>query len=209
MIEEGSIKYTPNLPLNNTNLKNILQEKFKVKVEVENDANCVALSEVRFGCKKKNFIVFTLGTGIGGGIIINGELYNGFTGNGFAGEFGHIIINNGKEFENLAAGKVIKKLSKKFYGKELMVSELVRIKSNYSKKILKEIGIYFGQGIGSLINVFDPEVVILSGGFKEAGKPFLDIIKRETRKYIILPRKTKIEWTSLEHPGILGASLLV
>ena len=61
---------------------------------VENDANCVALSEARLGCKKKNFIVLTIGTGIGGGVIIDGRLY---IGQGYAAELGHVVIKEGKE----------------------------------------------------------------------------------------------------------------
>jgi hypothetical protein len=60
-----------------------------------------------------------------------------------------------------------------------------------------------------LINVFDPEVVILMGGAREAGQPFLDMIRKYTQKYVILPTIPDIKWSKLAHPGILGASLLV
>lgn len=150
----------------------------------------------------------TLGTGIGGGIIINGKLYKG---EGYAGELGHIILDRGIDFENLAGGKRLKKLTKKEFGKELLVNDLIKIQNKDSKarKILNEISMYLGQGIASLINIFDPEVVILSGGVKETGPVFLNMIKKQAKKYTILPKTTEIKWTSLKHPGILGASLLV
>ena len=72
-LKNGVIKNTPNLPLKNFNLQKYLHDKLKKKVVVENDARCVALSELVYGVKKKNFIVLTLGTGVGGGIIVDGK----------------------------------------------------------------------------------------------------------------------------------------
>jgi len=189
-LENGIIKNPPNLSLKNFNLKKFLQNKFKKRVEIENDANCVALAEAKFGCKKKNFIILTLGTGVGGGVIINGELY---TGNGMGGELGQIILDNGKSMESLwkQKRKLVKDLLKK------------------DKKTLEKISKYLGQGIASLINIFDPEVVILMGGAREAGQVFLNMIKKHTKKHVLLPRVPDIKWSKLKHPGILGASLLV
>lgn len=203
-LKQGIIKNPPNLPLKNFNLKKFLQDKFKKRVEIGNDANCVALAEAKFGCKKKNFIVLTLGTGIGGGIIVNNNLYDG---EGYGGELGHIILNEGRDLENL--WKNSRELSYKYFGKVLLVKDLLAMKDKNAKKILQQTSIYLGQGIASLINIFDPEIVILSGGIKETGKAFLEIVKKQTQKYSILPKKTQISWTKLKHPGILGASLLV
>ncbi len=203
-LENGIIKNPPNLPLQNFNLKEKIKKVFNKKTEVENDANCVALAEAKLGCKKKNFIVLTLGTGIGGGIIINGELYRG---EGYGGELGHIILDNKRDFENL--WKDHRKLSKKYFGRTLTIKDLLKRKDRKARRIAEKASVCLGQGIASLINIFDPEVVILSGGVKETGSKFLDMIKKEAKKYIIIPRAPKIEWTKLEHPGILGASLLV
>jgi predicted NBD/HSP70 family sugar kinase len=206
--ETGIIKNPPNYCLQNYNLKRILEKKFRTKVKIENDANCVALAELILGAgkNKKNFIVLTLGTGIGGGIIINKKMYNG---NGYAGELGHIVIDNGKYFEDLASWKKIKLLTKKEFGKEIWVSELIKLKNKKSKKILQEMIKYLGQGIGSIINIFDPEIVILSGGMRHSGKKFLDSIKKETTKYVLFRKKLKIQWSKLKHPGISGAALLM
>ena len=84
-LENGIIKNPPNLPLRNFNLKKELEKRFHKKVVIENDVHCVALAEAKLGCKKKNFVVLAFGTGIGGGIIIEGKLY---TGQGYAGELG-------------------------------------------------------------------------------------------------------------------------
>tara|TARA_Y100000310_G_scaffold344591_1_gene458183 strand:- start:10424 stop:11245 length:822 start_codon:yes stop_codon:yes gene_type:complete len=205
-LKDGIIKNPPNLPLQNYNLKKEIQKKFKKRVEVENDASCVALAESKLGCKRNNFIILTLGTGIGGGIIINNELY---LGQGYAGEFGHIILNNGEYFENLAAWKKIKKITKQKLGKETLIQDLIKSKNPKAKKILNEITMYLGQGIASLANAFDPEIVIISGGVRETGLPFLNMIKKQAQKYNSLPKKVPISWTKLDHPGVLGASLLV
>lgn len=203
-LKNGIIKNPPNLPLQNYNLKKELLKKFKKKVEIENDASCVALAEAKFGCKKKNFFVLTLGTGIGGGIIINGKLYKG---EGYAGELGHIILNNERDFEDLWKDR--RRLSKKYFSQILLIKDLLKIKDKRARKILNETSNYLGQGIASLINIFDPEVVILSGGIRETGDKFLNMIKKQINKYTILPKKTFIRWTKLKHSGILGASLLI
>ena len=179
VIENNVIKNSPNLPLKNVNLKKYLQPKFKKRLKIENDANCAALAEAKFGIKKKNFIVLTLGTGIGGGIIINKELYKGKSG---AGEFGEIIINKGKGLE--------------YHYKK-------------SKKNKEKLADILGRGIASLISVLDPEEIVLTGGLKrDVGLNFLNNIKKETGKYILQNRIPKIMWSKIKHPSLIGASLL-
>lgn len=202
----GVIKNPPNLPLKNYNIRAELKKRFKVRVEVGNDAHSVALAEAKFGVKKKNFIILTLGTGVGGGIIIDGKLYEG---QGFGGEMGHIILDDGKSFEKLVGWKYTKELTKKSFGKELLISDLIKMNNSKSREILHKITTHIGQGIGSLINVFDPEVVVLAGGVRETGSSYLNMIKKEARKYSVLPKETPIQWSKLDHPGTLGASLLI
>lgn len=191
-LANGIIKNPPNLPFRNFDLKGFLEKEFKKKVVVENDAKCVAYSESQFGCRKKNFIILTLGTGIGGGIIVNRELFKGS--HGYAGEIGHIILDEGKDFEQL------------WKEKRGNIKELFE---NKDTRKLEKVSEYLGQGIASMINVFDPEIVILMGGAREAGQPFLKMIKKYVKKYVILPQVPDVQWSKLKHPGILGASLLV
>jgi len=200
----GVIKNPPNLPLKNFDLGKALRKKFRTKVVVENDANCVAVAEAKIGCRKKNFIVLTLGTGIGGGIIVNRKLY---TGQGYGGELGHIILEDCKDFETI--WQEDKKLIYKYFKEDLMIKDLIAMNNEKSRKMLNKIADNFGKGIGSLINVFDPEIVILSGGMKETGNRFLNMIKSHAKKYILIPTSTPIQWTRLDHPGILGAALLI
>jgi len=205
-LKGGIIKNPPNLPIRNYNLRKVIQDKFKKKVILEHDAKCTALAELRLGCKKKNFIMIAVGTGIGGGIIFDGKIYKG---TGYGGEIGHIVLDHGEDFETLAASKGLKKLSRESFGKELLVRDLIKMKDPRAEKIIETISTYLGQGIASLINVFDPEMVILGGGMKENGDVFLKRIKKKVREYSALPKETPIKWTKLDHPGTLGASLLI
>jgi len=203
-LKNGVIINSPNLPFKVFDLKTFLKNKFNKRVEVANDADVVALSEATYGVKKKNFIILTLGTGIGGGIIINNKLYHG---QGYAGELGQIIIHNGRNME--AWWQRHRSECKRYFGRELMIKELLKKKDKRAVKILKDVSYYLGQGIASLIHVFDPEVVVLMGGARETGNKFLNMIKKETYQALMIPHKTPIVWSKLKHPGILGASLLV
>lgn len=204
IVKDGIIKGIPNLPLKNYNIKKALRDKFRVPVVVKNDADCVAFAELKLGCKKRNFIVLTLGTGIGGGIIIDGKLYRG---EGYGGELGHIILDRGKDFESLAASRRLRSVTTKVFGKSKLFSELFKIRDVKASKILEEFTDYYGQGIASLVNCFDPEVVILAGGVSECGDKFLRMVRKHSAKYFHFPKRTPIIWSKLKHPGVLGASL--
>ena len=200
VIENGVVKVSPNLPFKNFNLKKFLEKKFNKKIVVENDANCFALAESKYGVKKKNFFILTLGTGIGGGVIIDGKLYKGM---GSGGELGHIILNNKKDFEYLASSQALKRVLK-----TNSVKKFILDKSSKTSKIKKELADYVGQGVASLISVFDPEIVVLGGGMRRLGSGFMKDIKIQTKKYNFLPKTPEIKWSTLENPGLLGASLL-
>jgi len=205
-LKDGVIKNPPNIPLKNYDLKGVIKKKFKVRVEVENDASCVALAEYKLGVKKKNFFVLTLGTGVGGGIIIDGKLYNR---EGLGGELGSIYLTQEKTLQDLVGARAIGEITKEAFGSEMNVGDLVKMKDSKSKKIVEEIANYLGQGIGSLINIFDPEVVVLAGGMRHSGPEFLEMIREKTKKYILLEKKFDIVWSKLEHAGCLGAGLLL
>ncbi|MFH0712064.1 MAG: ROK family protein [archaeon] len=203
-LKDGTIRNPPNLPLRNYNLKKALEDRFGVPAVVKNDADCVAFAELELGHKKKNFILLTLGTGIGGGVIIDGKLYRGC---GYAGELGYIILDDGKYFENLAASKRLQVVTRKIFGEVKLFHELMKMRDVRAKRILGEFMEYYGQGIASLIHCFDPEIVVLAGGVSECGEGFLRMVRKSVLKYNKLPKRTPIVWTKLKHPGVLGASL--
>ncbi len=203
-LKNGVILNPPNLPWRNFNLRAFVQKNFKKKVVVENDAKCVALAEMVYGVRKKNFIIMTLGTGVGGGIIIDGELYKG---RGNAGEIGHMIIDDDKDLET--HWQNYRKISRKYFGRVLTIKELCNSRDRRAKRVLKYVTVHLGQGIANLIDIFDPEVIVLVGGAREAGRSFLGKIKKDAYSYSVVKNKTPIKWSKIKHPGILGASTLI
>jgi len=203
-LKNGVILNPPNLPWKNFNLKKFLEKEFKKKVVVENDAGCVALAEAHFGVKKKNFVILTLGTGVGGGVIIGGELYRG---KGNAGELGHMIIDDGKDLET--HWQNYRKMSLRYFGRVLTVKEFCESRDKRAKRILNYIAVHLAQGIANIIDAFDPEVVVLMGGAREAGRRFIRLIKKDVKRFAIVKEHTPIKWSKLKHPGLMGASTLI
>lgn len=200
--KDGFVKKTPNLPIKNLDLKKFLEKKFEKKVYVENDAKCVALSEMKFESKKKNLLVLTLGTGIGGAIVVDRKIYFG---EGYAGEVGHIMVDEKKDWEGLWRN-VLKKMKKEF-GNEFSIKEVMKTKSKKSRAILEEAYKVLALGIGSLISTLDPEEIILMGGIREAGNEFIAGINKKLRHTTINPKIPPIRWSKISHPGVYGAIL--
>lgn len=170
--EKGCITFADNSIPNytGTNLKEIIEEEFRVPVIVENDAYCVALGEKFFGKgkNKENFIVLTYGTGVGGAIILNSELYKGFQGN--AGEFGSMYIDGqGVYGSTCSTSALVRKAMKNdksiTNGRELI--EKIKQEDVYLTNILEEWLNGVTKGISTLIHILNPQLVILGGGFME------------------------------------------
>ena len=214
----GVVIEPPNLPgWKKVNLKSDLSKKFNVPVFIDNDANCAALGEALFGAGQnaRDFIYITVSTGIGGGIIIDRKLYRGI--NGSAGEFGHMVIEphgfkcgcgNTGCFEAMASGTSIKTRS----GEDAMA---VHIKAQQGDKksleVIKETAHYLGLGIANLVNIFNPELVIVGGGLSNMGELLLKPTREEFDKYaLLLPKKTvRIVRAKLgARSGLLGAIAL-
>lgn len=202
-INSGKVIKAPNLPIQDYDLKKELEKKYKKRVEVGNDAGCFTRAEMILGSKKKNFILITIGTGIGGGIVIDGHEYRG---EGEGAEFGWMWFG-GKQWE--PQWKETKKRISKEFGSGVLVSDLAKKRTLKGKEILEDASEYFGEAIASLITAFDPEVVVLGGGVEESGEYFLDMIRKSVKKYSFFKKDTPIKWTKLKKPGILGASLLI
>ena len=90
----------------------------------------------------------------------------------------------------------------------MTITDLMKMNNKRADEIVEEIALYLGQGIASLGNIFDPEIIVLMGGMREAGNEFLNIVKKHVKKYSIIPRNIPVKWSKIEHPGILGASIL-
>lgn len=196
--EKGIIGDTPNLPLKGVNLKKIISKKFGKKVIMDNDANCFVLGE-SIRLEKKNVSGLTLGTGVGGGIVIDGRLYHG---NGNAGELGHCTIKcDGKKLgfnQGSLESYVSAKAIKRDYGKDP-----IELKD---KNAWKKIGIKLGAGISNLANTFDPDVIVLGGGISNAFSKFKSSMNDEIKKRAAV--KVKVVKGDKDS-GIIGAAGLI
>ncbi|MBL7056478.1 ROK family protein [Candidatus Woesearchaeota archaeon] len=212
--KKGTITKPVNLPFRNVKLKNIIQNKFKVKTFLDNDANCFALAEATFGQGKKyeNVIGITLGTGVGGGLVINKKIFHGRNN---AAELGHITINHkgskskcknhGCIETHIAARGITKLFDKKAEPKQ--VCELAKQGNKKAKKTFEEMGSYLGIGIVNIMYAFDPDIIVLGGKISNAQKIFSKSMNREIKtRYFSKP--CPIKKSKLKEPGVLGAAAL-
>ncbi|MGM0502055.1 MAG: ROK family protein [Bacillota bacterium] len=193
-IEEGLIHHTPNLDLDNVKIKEELSE-FNVPIFLENDANAAALGEHLFGAGEgtANMIYITISTGIGGGIIIDGDIYHGASDG--AGEIGHLTLDpksvikcgcgNYGCWEALASGTALSRLGRGAVqsGKDTLIKELVADESEVdgavvakaaqqgdkiALQLMDTIAKRLGVGLASLINIFNPSRIVIGGGVSES-----------------------------------------
>lgn len=184
--EKGIVKYSPNIKF----VKNLkLVKLFKLNkinnVKIDNDANCFARAEMLLGQGKKfkNFLALTLGTGIGGGIIINRQLYRGQNNSG--AELGHMVA--GDDF-----------LEKYF--------QRLRDKKDYNTA-----GKLLGKGLASFANIFAPEAIIVGGSYGiNESKKYLPTAQAQMRQFLFdNSNEPKIIISKLKNAGALGAALLL
>lgn len=236
--ERGIVTDAPNHPLHEAPVRDILQSAFDLPVIVDNDANVAALAEARLGAGKgsRYLVHLTLGTGIGGGIVIDGEVYRGAQ--GAAAELGHMIIDENGPIcncgsrgclEALASGVAIYKRVEELSWTKKRSPMLDEFRSDplsfraeaverhaaagdeYALDILRNAGKHLGVGITSIINIFNPDAVTLSGGLLGCFR-FMEEEMRLTVDGMAIPisrRHARILTSTLgEDGGTLGAALL-
>ena len=196
------------------NLVEILEKKYKLPAILENDVNCMALGEKWIGVGKdlSNFICLTIGTGIGGGIILNNELFRGE--NFVAGEFGHILIKKG-EFEQFASTTALIRLVKERTRKTLNGKEIFDLEKKEIveyQEVISEWIENLTDGLSSIIYCFNPANIILGGGVIGQGEPLINRIKNSLFKKIGSQFKEKLNITQAKlgnNAGMIGASYLL
>ena len=196
------------------NLVKILEEKYNLPAVLENDVNCVALGEKWIGAGKdlSNFICLTIGTGIGGGIILNNQLFRGE--NFVAGEFGHILIKKG-EFEQFASTTALIRLVKERTGKTLNGKEIFDLEKKEIveyQEVISEWIENLTDGLSSIIYCFNPANIILGGGVIGQGEPLINRIKNSLFKKIGSQFKEKLNIIQAKlgnNAGMIGASYLL
>ena len=239
-VRKGLVHFFPNIPgWRNTPLKKILQSRTHLPVWVDNDAGVMALAEYFFGAGRgsRNVIALTLGTGIGGGLVIDGKLFSGpaFS----AAEVGHIIINEkgrlcacgnrgcveayvgGRSFIREVKAR-LKKGAKSVLSSwlrtrntaltPLLVAQAARRGDPFSKKIWRETGEHLGTALAGLCNVLNPEKIILGGGMAGNGRLIFGPVIATIRKkaFPIAARSVKVVPAKLGvDAGLVGAAALV
>lgn len=202
------------IPLEHMDLRGRMHERFELPVGIDNDGNAAAIAEWRIGAGHgvSNMIMLTLGTGIGGGLILDGKPYRGFVGAG--AELGHMVLMYGGErcdgnctghghFEQLASGGAADRAAKEILGADKTGRELVgaaREGNQEALEAIQEIGRRLGAGIGSLVNIFNPEVVVLGGGFSQARDLFLGPALEELKVEALPPGRDLVRVV----PALLG-----
>ncbi len=234
----GIVLYSCNLGFENIDLRSLIKKRLDKPIYVENDANAAAFGEVLAGAGKgcKDVVVVTLGTGVGGGIIIDGKIYTGFN---FCGaELGHMVIEyNGRPcscgrkgcFEAYSSATALINMTKESMEahKDSKMWEIagsldavdgktafdgMRAGDSSAADVVNTYIEYLGCGLTNIINTFQPEVLLIGGGICREGenltKPLSEFIKRES--YCIDPnRSTRLDICKLGNDaGIIGAAFL-
>lgn len=191
-------------------IKKLVSEALGLPVEVRNDVDCAALGEMWLGNHVSNsFIALTVGTGIGGAIVIEGKMYSGHSFS--AGEWGYMLVD-GEPFEkNASVSGLIQfanlyKEKRQWTGKEIF--DLYDQGDEEIHMAVRQFFRYLAMGISNLIYIFNPEKVIIGGGITARGEKFLQEVKEEVEKYLLpsFNKNTEIVLAKLSNQaGMIGA----
>lgn len=235
----GRVVSSINIPLEGVALREELARRLGAPVFVDNDANCAALAESRVaeGGPVRNLVMLTLGTGVGGGIVIDGRIFRGAAGLG--AELGHVVVNeDGPEcpgrcpsrgcLEAYCSGQALGRDATEAGGARpdtplgRAVAErgvaggrdavaAARAGDQHAARLLERLGTHLGVGIAGIVNTFEPEAVVVGGGLAEAGDLFMDAARCEASARAlpaIFERVTVSLAQAGPEAGVIGAGLL-
>lgn len=237
-LRTGTVMLSNHLPLEGVPVRDVMAERLGLPVTVDNDANLALLAELRAGAVQgcSDALMLTLGTGIGGGILAGGRVLRGAQ--GAAAELGHITVQAdgppcpgkcpnrgcleavasgtalGEAARHVAARRPDGALARAMTGRHQLgrlVTELAHDGDPDARRLVAEVGTWLGVGIASLLNVFDPEVVVIGGGVVAAGELLLTPAREEVRRRALPPsgRFARIVAARFgDEAGMLGAAVL-
>jgi glucokinase len=230
--DRGIVVVAPNLGWKDFPLRDRITSRFGLPATLDNDANCATVGEWWLGAARggRNVIGITIGTGIGGGLIINGQLYHGAS--DVAGEIGHTTIDvNGRHckcgnygcLEAYASGPAIATRAREALGREdtasllpaLVDGQLDKITAELvydaakkgdglANEIVRDTARYLGAGIASLLNTINPDVVVIAGGVTRAGEALFAPLRTEVRRRAFAPAVKAAKIVPAELPGTAG-----
>jgi glucokinase len=223
----GRIRSSVNIPLRDIALRQVLRERLGLPVYVDNDATCAALAEAyddEGALVAGHLVMFTVGTGVGGGIVIGGRVLRGAT--GAAAELGHTIVGadllrapfaDAGDFpqpgslESLASGSALNMIAAEQGVQAGRVIDCARDGDAGARAAIELLGRRLGIGIANAINTFDPELVVVGGGVSAAGEMLLGPARDEAFRYVLTGVGTRTEIRRARYgplAGVRGAALL-
>jgi len=223
----GRIRSSVNIPLDDVPLREVLRAELGVPVFVDNDATCAGLAEA-YGddgaLVARQLVMFTIGTGVGGGIVIGGRAYRGAT--GAAAELGHTIVGadlrrapfdrsddcpQPGSLESLASGSALNEIARERDVTPGRVIDAARAGDAGALAAIELLGRRLGIGIANAINTFDPELVVVGGGVSAAGELLLEPAREEAARYLLPGVGTRTQILRARYgplAGVRGAALL-
>ncbi len=235
----GIVKLAPNIPgWVNVPIAQMIEEEFHIPTRIDNDVRCAALGELKFGAGQgcENFVCITVGTGIGSGLVINGKLVRGAS--NAAGEIGHIKlqIEDGPLcgcgdygcLEANASGPAIVAMAQDYLkgGKSAKFAEMAsdgeitpyivakaaEAGDPIAKRIFEIMGYRIGMGLTSVVNLLNPEKIIVGGGVAECGDLLLEPIRQTIKKRAMVVAGSAVQIVPAQlgnSAGVIGASMLI
>jgi len=237
--ETGISRWSTHLPLADVRFRDVMSERLGLPVEVDNDANVALLAEARFGAARgvSHAVLVALGTGIGSGLLLDGRIYRGAR--GMAAEIGHMVIDlHGPDcqgecpgrgcLEVMASGSTIGREGRaaaaaapnSALGQRVaadqeitggIVTELAHAGDAAAMSVLAQIGRRLGYGLVGVVNVFNPELVVIGGGALAAGELLLEPAREVVAEHALPPVREMVSIVPAEfgdESGMLGAALL-
>ena len=237
--ETGVSRWSTHLPLEDVRFRDLMSERLGLPVVVDNDANAALLAEARFGAagNVSHAVLVALGTGIGSALLLDGRLYRGAR--GFGPEIGHMVVDlNGPECQGACPGRgclevmasgsaLVREASLRVArrpdtplghaleeGRELtgpFVTELAHDGDPVARDALETVGRALGVGLSSLVNLLNPEVIVIGGGVIAAGEMLLEPARREMRERALVPGRDAVRVVAAafgEQAGMIGAALM-
>jgi glucokinase len=199
--QTGRAVSSVNIPFDDVPLRDLIGSRFGVPCGIDNDANAAAIAEWQVGAGRgtRHMVMLTLGTGVGGGLILDGRPFRGAV--GAAGELGHLVIeHDGRpcqgnctgrgHLEAYATGVAAAAEAREVFGSDAdthLLLERVRAGDERAVEIVREIGRRLGSALGSFVNIFNPEAIVIGGGWGEAADEFLLEPAREVMLREALP----------------------
>lgn len=236
---DGVVRYAPNISWRDLPLRERLAARIDAPVTVDNDANVAAWGEYRAGAgldARNTMLMLTIGTGVGGGLVVDNRLAKGA--HGFGAEFGHLVVEEGGpacncgnrgDLEALASGTAIGRMANEalaagrvpksslLHREAPLTGKAVTVAAHGGDEVARDIlataGFWLGVGIGSLINAIDPEIVVLGGGAMQAGDLLLVPARTAAVERILgaahRPAPPIVAARLADMAGLVGAALLV